>query len=217
MTSPYVVSIIDLPRAEGAQRELSTELPAPAECGIPMVRVVEGDPIDLDITLQSVSEGVLVQGMVSATAHGQCARCLTDITLDLHEPVAELVFYPESQKALLDEGDEEAKDMPIVADDTIDMEPIVRDALVLAMPLIPLCRPDCEGLCPECGERWEDLPDGHAHEFLDPRFSALDVLAAQLSQEADDTDVSDDARPAGAGAGPADATGLDGVVEDPRA
>ncbi|MCI7306567.1 MAG: DUF177 domain-containing protein [Trueperella sp.] len=187
MTSPYIVSIVDLPRVEGAQRELNTQLPAPAECGIPLMGVPEGDPIDLDLVLQSVSEGVLVQGMVSAAARGQCARCLKDISLDLNEPVAELVLYPESRKALLDEGDEEAEDMPVVVDDAIDMEPIVRDALVLSIPLVPLCRPDCEGLCPECGERWEDLPPDHKHEFLDPRFSALDALAAQLSQEAEVT------------------------------
>lgn len=183
MTSPYVVSIIDLPRTEGAQRDLHTELPAPVDCGVPLIGVPEGEPIDVDLQLQSVSEGVLVQGQLHTTAYGQCARCLRDIARPMDEMVAELIFYPESRKALLDEGDEEAEDMPVIVDDQIDMEPIVRDCLVLAMPLSPLCRPDCLGLCSECGQPWEDLPDDHTHEVFDPRFSALDALAAQLAAE----------------------------------
>ena len=98
----------------------------------------------------------------------------------MQEQIAELVFHPERQQELIAEGDEEAADLPVVADDVVDLEPLVRDALVLSMPLSPLCRPDCPGLCAECGERWDDLPDDHKHEFLDPRFSALDALAEQL-------------------------------------
>ncbi|QOR46954.1 DUF177 domain-containing protein [Trueperella pecoris] len=183
MSNPYIVSIVDLPRTEGAEREFRMELPAPAECGVALMGVPQGEPIEVDLRLQSVSEGVLVLGDARATAVGQCARCLRDLTVPMDEAVTELVFYPESRQALLDEGDEEAEDMPLVVDDRIDLEPIIRDALILSMPLSPLCRPDCPGLCSECGEPWDDLPADHKHEFLDPRFSALDALAAQLAGE----------------------------------
>lgn len=193
MSNPYIVSIVDLPRTEGAEREFRMELPAPAECGVALMGVPQGEPIEVDLRLQSVSEGVLVLGDARATAVGQCARCLRDLTVPMDEVVTELVFYPESRQALLDEGDEEAEDMPLVVDDRIDLEPIIRDALILSMPLSPLCRPDCPGLCSECGEPWDDLPADHKHEFLDPRFSALDALAAQLAGE-EATDVGEDGR-----------------------
>lgn len=183
MSNPCIVSIVDLPRTEGAEREFRMELPAPAECGVALMGVPQGEPIEVDLRLQSVSEGVLVLGDARATAVGQCARCLRDLTVTMDEAVTELVFYPESRQALLDEGDEEAEDMPLVVDDRIDLEPVIRDALILSMPLSPLCRPDCPGLCSECGEPWDELSADHKHEFLDPRFSALDTLAAQLAGE----------------------------------
>ncbi len=55
----------------------------------------------------------------------------------------------------------------------MDVEQLVRDALVLTLPLAPLCREDCRGLCVECGEKWADLEPGHGHETLDPRWAAL--------------------------------------------
>ena len=57
--------------------------------------------------------------------------------------------------------------------DLIDLEPAVRDAIVLTLPTNPLCRPDCPGLCPECGVHFDDLPADHSHEAADPRWAAL--------------------------------------------
>lgn len=182
-TSPYVISIVDLPRQEGSSRVLDLDVVVPAEVGLELLSIPEGDPLDLDIQLQSVSEGIFVTGSVSAHAVGQCSRCLTPIEMNMTEQIGELVFYPERKHALLDEGDEEAEDFPEVVEDHIDLEPIIRDAIVLAMPFRPLCKPDCAGLCPGCGERWEDLPEDHHHETTDSRFAELDALAAQLSKE----------------------------------
>ncbi|XCB30204.1 DUF177 domain-containing protein [Arcanobacterium hippocoleae] len=134
------------------------------------------------LNLQSVSEGVLVQGNVEAAAVGRCSRCLRDIHVQMNERVAELVFYPEKKQILLDDGDEEAEDFPIIEDNRIDLEPILRDALVLAMPFTPLCEPDCAGLCAECGEPWRDLPADHYHKHPDLRFAALDELRMKLAQ-----------------------------------
>jgi uncharacterized protein len=63
--------------------------------------------------------------------------------------------------------------VPRLEGDHLDLEPVVRDAVVLSLPLTPLCQPDCGGLCPECGERLDDLPADHAHAQLDPRWAAL--------------------------------------------
>ena len=60
-----------------------------------------------------------------------------------------------------------------IVDDWIDLEPLVRDALVLALPLVPLCSEDCRGLCSGCGMKWAELEPGHGHETIDPRWAAL--------------------------------------------
>ena len=65
--------------------------------------------------------------------------------------------------------------------DLIDLEPELRDAVVLALPNHPLCREDCPGLCPECGAHWDDLPADHSHRQVDPRWAALEP--AQLTQD----------------------------------
>ncbi|VEI14036.1 YceD family protein [Trueperella bialowiezensis] len=172
--------------ARSGDYEFVRTTPAGSDVGVPLMAVPEGQPVQIDLRLSALEEGVFVQGTVAATAKGQCSRCLVDLTVPMEEAVAELVFYPERQEQLIAEGDEEARDLPVVVDDEVDIEPLLRDSLVLAMPLNPLCEPDCPGLCTECGQRWVELPDDHEHEVLDPRFSALDELAEQLrAQEAE--------------------------------
>ena len=191
MRSPFVISIAALPRQEGAARTFESTFDAPAGMGIELLRVPEGDPIAVSLNMQSVSEGVLLQGAVRAWARGECARCVRDIEQQLEEAIAELVYYPQSVAALAAEDDEEAQEgeLPLIHDEHIDLEPLIRDAIVLGLPLQPLCQPDCRGLCPECGERWDDLPEDHQHEYFDPRFSALDALAEQLAGEASGSGV----------------------------
>lgn len=158
------------------------ELPAPSDLAVELIGVPEGSPLQIALELQSVSEGVLVQGTVHMHREGQCARCLRDLSSDHTEHVSELIFYPERKAAFVEEGDEEAEEMPEIVGDHIDLEPILRDAIVLGLPFRPLCRPDCPGLCSECGQPWDDLPDDHSHEKLDPRFDALAKLQSQLEQ-----------------------------------
>ncbi len=133
----------------------------------------EGTELRLDLRLESVSEGVLVSGTVRGTAVGECGRCLRPIELELDVPVQELYAYPDSTTEATTDEDEISR----VQDDRIDLEPLVRDAVVLALPTTPLCRPDCPGLCPVCGSHWDDLPADHRHEEqLDPRWAALRKL-----------------------------------------
>ena len=124
-----------------------------------MIGVPEGSPLVVDVRLESVTEGVLVTGTVTGTVTGECGRCLTGFTEDLAVDFVELFAYPDSATEETTDPDE----VPRLDGDHLDLEPVVRDAVVLSLPLTPLCRPDCGGLCPECGERLDDLPEDHTH------------------------------------------------------
>jgi uncharacterized protein len=142
----------------------------PARIGlVDVIAVPGGSPIELDVRLESVTEGVYVSGTASAALAGECARCLDEVTDEIAVEFAELFAYPDS---VTDETTEE-DEVPRVVDEYLDLEQVVRDAVVLALPLAPLCAPDCPGLCPECGGRRADLGPDHRHETLDPRWAAL--------------------------------------------
>lgn len=153
-------------------------MPAPGDLGIGgVVGVPEGAGIELDLRLESVMEGVLVSGTARAPLAGVCVRCLDDIESEITVDVQELYAYPGRVPA----EDAEADVERVVEDDLIDLEPALRDALVLALPQAPLCREDCPGLCPQCGARLEDDPE-HRHETTDPRWAALAELRAGMEQ-----------------------------------
>lgn len=157
-------------------RVVSRTVPAPAHLGVEVLGVPEGSPLELDLRLESVVEGVLVSGTVSGTASGECVRCLDPLTASVVVDLQELYAYPGARPG--PEPDEESDTEPLaeMAGDLVDIEPAVRDAVVLALPLQPLCRDDCPGLCPQCGARLADEP-GHAHEVVDQRWAALRGLA----------------------------------------
>ena len=163
-------------------REVRRTLPAPAGWELPLVAVPVGSEVSLDLRLEAVMDGVLVTGTVTAALAAECGRCLEPVTSTLAAPVQELFSYD------LPEGDEDA---PLMVGDLIDLEPILRDAVVLALPATPLCSPDCAGLCSECGARLENAEDGHNHETLDPRWAALGTLNEGSSNEGGLTEVAD--------------------------
>jgi uncharacterized protein len=170
--SLFVFDLRELGRRPGSMREYQRSVPAPAELGLDVIGVPEGAPLELDLRLESVTEGVLVTGTLSAPLTGQCARCLDPISDDLHVDVCELFAYADSVTDETTEKDEVYR----VDAELIDIEPVVRDSVVLALPWAPLCRPDCSGLCPTCGQRMDDLPADHAHDQIDPRWAALAAL-----------------------------------------
>jgi uncharacterized protein len=167
--SPFVFDLRELGRGAGTLREYRRSVPAPAGLGLDLIGVPDGASLELDLRLESVTEGVLVTGMVTAPLTGQCGRCLDPITDEIDVSVCELFAYPDS---VTDETTEE-DEVHRTDGEYLDVEPMVRDVVVLALPWTPLCRPDCAGLCPTCGQRLDDLPAGHAHETLDPRWAAL--------------------------------------------
>lgn len=153
----------------GSLRPVTMLAPASPDTGTAVLEVPAGADVRISGRLESVSEGVLASGTASAEAVGSCARCLREITVQVHAEFRELFAYPDSTTAATTSADE----IPRLVDDTIDLEPLVHDELVLAMPLAPTCAPDCAGLCAECGEPFDELSPDHAHDTLDPRWAAL--------------------------------------------
>ncbi len=167
--SPFVLDTREVGRRPGTRKDYRRDVDAPAQLGLDMIGVPEGSPLELVVRLESVTEGVLATGTVTGELHGECGRCLIDFTDDLDVDFVELFAYPNSATDETTDEDEVAR----LQGDHLDLEPLVRDVVVLGLPLTPLCRPDCAGLCSECGERLDDLPPDHSHTQLDPRWAAL--------------------------------------------
>lgn len=176
---PLVLDTRELGRRPGSMRELHTVVPAPAGLGIAdLVGVPVGGDLDLDLRLESVMEGVLVSGEVTATVTGECSRCLEPVSEVLSVQLQELYAYEgKGSEASSRGGDADDEEESRMEGDHLDLEPALRDAVVLALPLTPLCSEDCSGLCVDCGERLDDLPEDHTHEATDPRWAALRGLS----------------------------------------
>ncbi len=143
---------------------------APDGLGVELIGVPAGAVIDLDLRLESVMEGVLVSGTATVPLTGECGRCLETVEDELVVDLQELFAYPESEA-----GDDDGE-LARMEGDLLDLEPVLRDAVVLALPLTPLCQEDCSGLCVDCGGRLDDLPDDHGHDAPDPRWAGLTAL-----------------------------------------
>ena len=170
--SPYLFSMRELVRRPGEQRTASGEFPAPAVLGTDVIGVPEGADVKLEASFESVSEGIWAHGTVTAEAVGECSRCLDEVRLDVDANFQGLFTYPDRA---IDDEEDEPEDVFEFDGDSIDLEELVRDAVVTSLPFIPLCSPDCPGLCDQCGARLADDPD-HTHEVIDPRWSALQGL-----------------------------------------
>jgi uncharacterized protein len=147
-------------------RVVKRTVQAPAEFGTEVIGVPQGADVELDLRLESVMEGVLVSGTAHVPVTGECVRCLGEVTDELDVTLTELFAYPDR---VVEDQDDEVRELQ---DELIDLEPALRDAVVLALPFQPVCREDCAGLCSECGARLDDDP-GHRHESADPRWAAL--------------------------------------------
>jgi uncharacterized protein len=169
--SPLVIDTRELGRRPGSMRTLSRSFPAPGDLTVDVVGVPQGSPVDLDLRLESVMEGVLVSATAQAEVSGECVRCLDPISRSVEVSLQELYAYPGRERDVIDDETE----LPVLEGDLIDFEPVLRDAVVLALPLRPLCREDCPGLCVTCGARLADDPE-HGHEETDPRWAALQGL-----------------------------------------
>lgn len=195
---PWKMDLRELGRRAGSMREWDATLPAPERWGLEMIGVPEGAPVHLHLRMESVMEGVLVSGEVDAPVTGQCARCLEPLEDTLHLDVQELYAYPGSTTEATSEEDEVRR----IEGEHLDLAPLVRDAVVLTLPLAPTCTPDCSGLCVDCGDRLDDLPADHSHEVVDPRWAGLAARLAGTTDRAEETDSAEGPQPGSARTNP---------------
>jgi len=166
---PLVLDTRELGRRAGSLRRVQRSVPAPEDLRLELIGVPPGALLALDLRLEAVMEGVLVSGTVTAPLAGECGRCLEQFDDEVTTDLQELYVYPGERTT-----GEDADELPQLVGDLLDLEPALRDAVVLDLPLTPLCEPDCPGLCATCGERLADSDAGHDHDApLDPRWAAV--------------------------------------------
>ena len=163
--SGLVFDIREFGHRAGGSKEIVDDVPAPEGIGNDVIGVPTESPIHLDLRLEGVGDGVLATGVAEVQLRGECARCLTEIEANAEIDLQELFLFPGT-----DPDDVEASR---VEAEMIDLEPVLRDAAVLDLPFIPLCREDCAGLCPVCGVDLNDDPDHDHGEAADPRWAGL--------------------------------------------
>jgi uncharacterized protein len=180
--TPYTVDVYDLMHRPGEMRDRALDVIVPEGFGNAVIGVKTGSTLEIDLRMESLHDGILVSADIDALAVGECVRCLIEVEQPVEVEIQELFAY----------SHDEAFDYE-VHEDTIDLEPLVRDAVVLSLPFQPVCQEDCLGLCPECGVRLLDNP-GHVHEApIDPRWAALGEVAGLEGLNTPDlpTDVDD--------------------------
>jgi uncharacterized protein len=173
--NPLVFDTRDL--GPGSARTLTRTVAAPEYMGVELARVPAGADLELDVQLEGVSEGVLVTATVSGPLVGECARCLEPFTSAVKVRFQEL-FALAGGADLTDDSDD-ADTYRLDASGLLDLEPALRDAIVLELPLSPLCEDGCQGLCAECGVRLADAEPGHGHEQRGTMWAALEDFQAE--------------------------------------
>ncbi len=175
----------ELGRRPGALKRVSRTAAAPADLGNEVIGVRPGTELDVALRMESVMEGVLVTGTVRAPLAGECVRCLEPLTDEVEAEFQEMFSYPDAG-ALFGpaEGDEDTDGEDdgtlLLQGDLFDLEPVLRDAVVLSLPLRPVCQEDCPGLCPDCGALLAGDPDHHHDDAVDVRWAALGELAEAM-------------------------------------
>jgi uncharacterized protein len=172
---PLVVDTRELGRRPGSMRGMRLRVPAPALLGVELIKVPERADVELDLRLEAVMEGVLVTGAVRAPVTGECGRCLDPL-----DDVVDVRFQQLYAYSVTDVPEDD--DVAVMDGDLLDLEPALRDAVVLSLPLTPLCSEDCPGLCVDCGERLADLSLDHSHVQYDPRWAALQAAVPDRGQ-----------------------------------
>jgi uncharacterized protein len=171
----FVLDTRSLSRRPGTMQEVRRTVATKDRMGLDLIAIPAGSEVELDVQLQAVSEGVLVTGTVTAPTAGECGRCLDPFSGEVELNLTELFAYPDSATEQTTDDNEIHR----LVDDTIDLEPVIIDAIGLELPLQPLCSQDCAGLCPECGVRMAIAGSDHGHEILDPRWAGLANFATE--------------------------------------
>jgi len=181
-----------LGRQAGSALPQTRTVPAPDNLRLELIGVPAGADVALEVRFEAVSEGVLATGTAIAPLAGECARCLAPLNSSVTASFQELYLYADGRHDRHDrhdrheENEEQDDEERYLDGDLLDLEPVVRDAVVLALPMSPLCREDCPGLCAECGAALADAGPGHRHDgAADPRWAALKQLGDQATNHMD--------------------------------
>ena len=179
VTAPALaVDVRELLQRPGAHKHVVVRAPL-EDLATPVASVPPDRPVTVDAEIESVVEGLLVTGTVSATVLTSCVRCLRQFDQDLEVPVRELFALGQSP------ADDEDEGYAVLPDDRLPLDTMARDALVLGLPAFPLHSPDCPGLCPVCGADRNTVDCGHSGtETIDPRWAG--VAGLFTTQEEDD-------------------------------
>lgn len=196
--SPWAIPVAEVSARPGQSKEIDVDMPAPSGIGDDVIGIPESTDVTIEGRFDTIVDGLVFTGTLRTEATGECARCLKPLSPELDVPVnAFFPFAPDPRhadqhggkgKGRRDEeeveiiaGEDEGGDTyPLSPDGAFaDLEALLRDNLVEALPLTPLCSPDCLGLCPRCGVNLNDEPD-HTHDETNFRWSALADLKAQL-------------------------------------
>ena len=170
LRNPLVFDTRDL--APGTARTLSRTCTAPASMGVELARVPVGADLELEVQLEGVAEGVLVTANVTVPLAGECARCLEPFASATTVRFQELFTAAPEPDSEAGQPDSEESYLLDVSG-YLDLEAALRDAVVLELPLSPLCEDGCQGLCAECGARLADAGPGHGHEQRGAMWAAL--------------------------------------------
>jgi uncharacterized protein len=168
--NPLVVNALELLRRPGSLKDVTCEV-EPDAVELHDGRLVPESTVDVDLVCSSLSNGIVIEGKISARFHGECRRCLSPVTGRIDTPVRELY-----QETITD------PDAFPIENDQIDLRPLVRETVLLELPDAPLCSADCRGLCPVCGVDRNATACSCSTEARDPRWSALDALREQLPE-----------------------------------
>lgn len=166
-----VLDVTELVARPGASREVRGEVRVPG-LATALGSVGGDEPVVVDLVADSVSEGIAVTGTVSATAHLSCSRCLISYDQEVAQPVDETYYFG---------GGGEERDGYDVVDHHIDLEPMLRDVIMLALPTRPLHDESCRGLCAMCGADLNRDDCGHDRTPVDLRWAPLEALRSALS------------------------------------
>ena len=177
--SPWAIPVAQIASRAGQSKPIDADFPAPSGIGDSIVGIKEGEPVHVSGQFDSIVDGLIFTGRLVAPFVSECTRCLKPIDEDW--PVDVTVFFPyeSGQDKATGKGGKSKKDDEI---DIIAGEDESEDTLVESLPLQPLCRPDCRGLCSQCGADLNEDPDHH-HDVTDIRFAGLAGLKAQLEAE----------------------------------
>ncbi|MFU0543643.1 YceD family protein [Gardnerella vaginalis] len=202
--SLWAVPVAQMAARAGSSMQLHRVFPAPEGIGDSVIGVKPGSDVTVDGNFDSVVDGLMFQGTITARVHAECSRCLMSLHRDWSVDVCAFFAQVESKGGarsntksnrangdnddledadIWDEGDDSGNVYPLVGGgDFADIEALIRDTMVSELPLKPLCEPDCKGLCSQCGENLNEHPDHH-HDITDIRFAALEGLKAKLEAQ----------------------------------